>query len=191
MNGRHRLIAILVSLVVCVGSAWAQPTGRPAVQLGVSNGFILTPNPGEFYSTPIATELSAGLLRPFSIPAEAMLQITLAPFLPRDTSFERSLLTLVELSAGTRFNPDFFANTPAFISIHAGGGIYIRQTQGVRAAGSTRRPTALVRFGSGFSVPPWEYQLSITSRVLFDLRAVFALLPAVGFRYQFPLGESP
>lgn len=188
MNGRIRLVIVLSTILFAVPGVAAQPI--LTVQSGLSSGVLLAPNPGAFYGTPVVTELAAEIVVPTAVPLTAGVWLGFAPFLPIEESFGRSLLTLLEVGAGARVQLMRLDGGGFYADGMIGGGFYTRVTEGERAAGTARRPTALLRTGIGMTAGSWEYQLTVVTRVLFDRQPVVALAPQLGFRYRFPVGDT-
>ena len=188
MNGRIRLVIVLSTILITAAEVGAEPI--LTVQSGLSSGVFLAPNPGEAYGTPVVTELAAEIVVPTAVPLTAGVWLGVAPFLPIEESFGRSMLTLLEIGAGTRVRLMRLDGGGFYADGLIGGGFYTRVTEGERAAGTARRPTALLRTGIGMAARSWEYQLTFVTRVLFDQQPVVALAPQLGFRYRFPVGDT-
>jgi hypothetical protein len=188
MNAGIRLLIALFAVLVAIPGAALDQHGT--VQTGLSSGLLFASNPGGFFSTPVFTEFAVEAVFPAPITIGTGVWIGVAPFLPIDETFGRSLLVFMEIGAGTRFTMAEFTGGGLFADVYAGGGLYRRATEGDRAAGTTRRPTVLIRSVAGMTTSSWEYQIGVVARLLFDQEPVLAATPQLGFRYRFPFGDT-
>ena len=167
-------------LVFIPSTASAQPT----IGLGGGTGLFFAPNPGDAYQIPVSTTGLVRLSIDRNVRLTTELSVAFLPYVAADEMFGRSFMVLLEARAGATKELAAYTDGGLALRFLAGGGLYVRRIEGVRASGVTRRPFVSIGPSASVSVSDWEYEIGVRYRVLLDRTPVHTLEPSITFLYR-------